>query len=162
MCGHPRHERDSAQATRAEPSSRPSKSATDERGLWAFVVPQIPQYCEPPHEDMVLFSYLQAPHALRNLIRLSVNSRTIRITPSLFRHRRTLASLGVRHKAASSVEPTILPSDVSIEEELSPGYDPRDFCPVNPGDIFNDRYEVIAKLGCGSSSTVWLGRDMKR
>ena len=82
------------------------------------------------------------------------------LSPSWPRY--ALASLGVRRKDAPSVEPTILPSDVPIEEELAPGYDPQDFFPANPGDVFNDRYEMIAKLGYGSSSTVWLGKDTKR
>lgn len=60
------------------------------------------------------------------------------------------------------VQPVILPSDVPIEEELVPGYDPRHFYPVNPGDIFHNRYEMTAKLGCGSCSTVWLARDIQR
>lgn len=31
---------------------------------------------------------------------------------------------------------TILPSDVLVEEERIPGYDPKHFYPVNPGDLF--------------------------
>jgi hypothetical protein len=50
--------------------------------------------------------------------------------------------------------PTILPPDVPIEEELVANYSPKNFYPVNPGDIFHDRYETIAKLGWGSFSIV--------
>lgn len=57
---------------------------------------------------------------------------------------------------------TILPPDVPIEEELVPDYNPKDFYQVNPGDVFHDRYETIAKLGWGSCSTVWLARDLHR
>ncbi|KAL9099213.1 MAG: hypothetical protein Q9163_005256 [Psora crenata] len=76
--------------------------------------------------------------------------------------RSALTSLGFRPAVATSVSPVILPADVPIEEELVPGYDPLHFYPVNPGDIFHNRYEMTAKLGCGSSSTVWLARDTKR
>ncbi|TKA70545.1 hypothetical protein B0A49_05806, partial [Cryomyces minteri] len=53
-------------------------------------------------------------------------------------------------------------STVFDGEELVPGYNARDFYPVNPGQVFHDRYETTAKLGCGSSSTVWLARDLHR
>jgi len=81
---------------------------------------------------------------------------------SPFNAKRTLTSLGLRPPAVIKVQPVILPSGIPIEEELVPGYDPRHFYPVNPGDIFNNRYEMTAKLGCGSCSTVWLARDIQR
>lgn len=90
------------------------------------------------------------------------SSTTIAMAASAFGVRRALACLGVRLNVTKPVQPTILPSDVPIEEELVQGYDPRYFYPVNPGDILNNRYEMTAKLGCGSSSTVWLGRDRYR
>ncbi|RDL34772.1 CMGC protein kinase [Venustampulla echinocandica] len=58
--------------------------------------------------------------------------------------------------------PIILPLDVPVEEETSPNYDPKGYYPVDPGQLFNNRYEMIAKLGWGCSSTVWLARDVKR
>jgi hypothetical protein len=48
----------------------------------------------------------------------------------------------------------------SIEEELLPHYNSRDFFAVEPGKVFRDRYETITKLGYGSGSTVWLARDL--
>lgn len=33
------------------------------------------------------------------------------------------------------------------------------FCPIRIGDILNDRYQVIHKLGRGGFSTVWLAHD---
>ncbi|MCJ1404769.1 hypothetical protein MMC11_007995 [Xylographa trunciseda] len=63
---------------------------------------------------------------------------------------------------ATPIPPVILPSNVPIEEERVHGYKPRNFYPVNPGDIFHGKYEITAKLGYGSSSTVWLARDIKR
>lgn len=75
---------------------------------------------------------------------------------------RTLAQLRVPCASATCGSPKILPSDLPIEEETIPNYDPEDFYPVNPGDIFHNRYEAIAKVGWGSCSTVWLARDLHR
>ncbi|KAF2434442.1 hypothetical protein EJ08DRAFT_693481 [Tothia fuscella] len=59
--------------------------------------------------------------------------------------------------------PPSLPLDVPIEEETMPGYDFKDFHHPNPGDILDGgRFELIVKLGFGSSSTVWLARDKKK
>lgn len=58
--------------------------------------------------------------------------------------------------------PIILPADIPIEEETIPGYDPKRFIPVNPGDILNNRYKVVAQVGYGSTSTVWLAQDIRR
>lgn len=84
------------------------------------------------------------------------------MTASPFSAKRALTTLGIRPPVATPVQPVILPSDIPIEEELVLGYDPRHFYPVNPGDIFHNRYEMTAKLGCGSCSTVWLARDTQR
>jgi serine/threonine-protein kinase SRPK3 len=47
------------------------------------------------------------------------------------------------------------------EEECPDDYESGQFYPVRIGDVFNDRYEVIRKLGMGSYSTVWLSNDRK-
>ena len=52
-----------------------------------------------------------------------------------------------------------LPIEAQIEEELVPGYQPEDFYPVKLGEMFESRYQVVAKLGCGVGSTAWLCRD---
>lgn len=46
------------------------------------------------------------------------------------------------------------------DDEGSDSYIPGGYHRVNSGDKFNDRYEVICKLGWGHFSTVWLTRDM--
>ena len=46
-----------------------------------------------------------------------------------------------------------------IEEERLPCYDPKQFYPVQIGEIFKSRYKVVGKLGYGTYSTVWLCRD---
>ncbi|KAI5235391.1 hypothetical protein E4T42_09718 [Aureobasidium subglaciale] len=55
---------------------------------------------------------------------------------------------------------TILPKHEKIEEESVPGYKAESFYSVTFGDVFNSRYTVLAKLGFGTASTVWLCRDL--
>ncbi len=55
-----------------------------------------------------------------------------------------------------------LSADIPIEEETIPGYDAKQFYPANPGDTLHGRYKLLAKLGWGSFSTVWLGKDTSR
>ncbi|KAI9741406.1 MAG: hypothetical protein M1834_003123 [Cirrosporium novae-zelandiae] len=63
---------------------------------------------------------------------------------------------------SASQSPTIIPTNVPIEGEMIPGYDPKYFYPANPGDLLNSRYRIVAKVGWGSTSTVWLARDTWR
>ncbi|PBP27793.1 hypothetical protein BUE80_DR001220 [Diplocarpon rosae] len=58
---------------------------------------------------------------------------------------------------------TFVPSTSStpaIEEERLPHYNVEHFYPVQPKEIFEDRYQAIAKLGFGGGSTVWLARNL--
>ena len=48
-----------------------------------------------------------------------------------------------------------------IEEEELPLYNPHDFYPVYIGEVFASRYQVVSKLGYGTSSTAWLCRDLR-
>ncbi|KAF2671446.1 CMGC protein kinase [Microthyrium microscopicum] len=57
--------------------------------------------------------------------------------------------------------PAILPLNVPIEEEILPGYDFKRFYHPNPGDILDKRFKLKAKLGWGTSSTVWLAQDIR-
>ncbi|KAI2904577.1 hypothetical protein CBS76997_4180 [Aspergillus niger] len=54
----------------------------------------------------------------------------------------------------------IIQPDEKVEEEELPDYEARRFYPVRLGEIFQNRYQVVAKLGFGSSSTTWLSRDL--
>lgn len=54
------------------------------------------------------------------------------------------------------IEPSLL-----VEEEKLPTYDRTSYYPVNIGDVVGGHYQVVAKLGYGSTSTVWLARDLK-
>ncbi|KAG6059550.1 hypothetical protein E4U32_003952 [Claviceps aff. humidiphila group G2b] len=55
---------------------------------------------------------------------------------------------------------TLFPANHKIDEETLPEYDASHFYPVKLGEIFRDRYQVVGKLGFGTTSTVWLARDL--
>jgi hypothetical protein len=46
-----------------------------------------------------------------------------------------------------------------VEEQTLPAYHQKRYCPVRPSDLFKNRYRIIAKLGYGAYSTVWLAQD---
>lgn len=48
-----------------------------------------------------------------------------------------------------------------VEEEELPDYVADRFYPVRLGEVFHDQYHAVAKLGFGSSSTIWLARDLR-
>lgn len=51
--------------------------------------------------------------------------------------------------------------DEPIEEELLPGNRLNCFHPTQPGELLDGRFKTIAKLGFGTSSTVWLAENLK-
>lgn len=55
----------------------------------------------------------------------------------------------------------ILDPAEKIEEETLPDYLAERYYPVHIGEVFNSQYQVLTKLGFGSSSTVWLCRDLR-
>ncbi|KAM5508252.1 magnesium ion transporter [Microsporum canis] len=54
-----------------------------------------------------------------------------------------------------------IPTNQKIEEETIPNYIASRYYPTRIGEIFEDRYQVVGKLGFGATSTVWLARDME-
>lgn len=54
----------------------------------------------------------------------------------------------------------LLDQSVKLEEETLPTYEPEKYYPVNQGEIFKDRYQALAKIGYGVTSTVWLAKDL--
>lgn len=48
-----------------------------------------------------------------------------------------------------------------MEEETLAHYQRDLFYPVCIGDVFEERYEVLCKLGFGSKSTIWFCRDVQ-
>lgn len=47
-----------------------------------------------------------------------------------------------------------------LEEDLLPDYVASRYYPVRLGQVLQDRYQIVGKLGFGTSSTVWLARDL--
>ncbi|KAJ5729145.1 uncharacterized protein N7483_003653 [Penicillium malachiteum] len=47
-----------------------------------------------------------------------------------------------------------------VEEETLPFYVADKYYPVIMGEVFASRYQVVSKLGYGTSSTTWLCRDL--
>lgn len=54
-----------------------------------------------------------------------------------------------------------LSSKTLVEEEDIPSYRAELFYPVRVGEVFASRYQVVTKLGYGTSSTAWLCRDLR-
>lgn len=48
-----------------------------------------------------------------------------------------------------------------VEEEQIPDYNPTLFYPAFLGEVFYRRFQIVAKLGYGTSSTIWLARDLQ-
>ncbi|KAK0253464.1 hypothetical protein LTR02_002537 [Friedmanniomyces endolithicus] len=58
------------------------------------------------------------------------------------------------------VDHQFLDPSVLVEEETVRGYKAEHYYPVRIGEVFQDRYRVIGKLGYGTASTVWLCKDL--
>ncbi|XHG03936.1 hypothetical protein AWENTII_007220 [Aspergillus wentii] len=55
---------------------------------------------------------------------------------------------------------TVKASEV-LEEERFETFKKGQYYPVNTGDVFRSKYQIVGKLGFGVTSTVWLARDLK-
>lgn len=56
----------------------------------------------------------------------------------------------------------VVPPTVVLEEEMFDELKAGDYYPVNIGDLFaSNKYQVVGKLGFGSTSTVWLARNLQ-
>ncbi|KAI8650944.1 Protein kinase domain-containing protein [Fusarium keratoplasticum] len=79
------------------------------------------------------------------------------------------SSLSLFSTARSRSEPRTFPTkgfdvidkDQLIEEEGMLEYNPDHFYLVRLGEVFNGRFQTVAKLGYGSSSTIWLACDLE-
>ena len=54
----------------------------------------------------------------------------------------------------------LIDKSLEIEEETLSTYQPEKYYPVQQGEVLSGRYQVLAKLGYGVTSTVWFGRDL--
>lgn len=48
-----------------------------------------------------------------------------------------------------------------IEEEQFDEFEKGHFYPVRIGDVYASKYQILGKLGFGSTSTVWLARNLQ-
>ena len=55
----------------------------------------------------------------------------------------------------------IVPESEVLEEERLNQFKNGLYYPVNIGDVYAAKYQVVGKLGFGSSSTVWLARKLE-
>lgn len=80
--------------------------------------------------------------------------------PRRFVQRRLQRLTALWQRQSSSQFGSIL-IDEPIEEELLPGDRLKYFHPTRPGEVLNDRFRTIAKLGYGTGSTVWLAENLE-
>ncbi|QKX55208.1 uncharacterized protein TRUGW13939_02300, partial [Talaromyces rugulosus] len=100
-----------------------------------------PLYCRPPSNP--LLKSIPVNHTPRRTIASSPSSQWTSVP---------------RKFPVSGFE--LLDTNIEIEEETLPTYQPEKYYPVQQGEILNDRYQTIAKVGYGVTSTVWFGRDL--
>ncbi|CAI4213687.1 unnamed protein product [Parascedosporium putredinis] len=56
----------------------------------------------------------------------------------------------------------VIPATELLGEEQFDEFKTGNYYPVNVGDLFaSDKYQVVGKLGFGSTSTVWLARNLQ-
>ena len=55
----------------------------------------------------------------------------------------------------------LLPVQQLLEEETLPRYSAEHYYPARIGEVLGSQYQIVSKLGFGSTSTVWLARDLK-
>ncbi|EFE38193.1 protein kinase, putative [Trichophyton verrucosum HKI 0517] len=87
----------------------------------------------------------------RRFLWTSISSSLKSFLPKLPERRRLFPTNGFQ----------VVDSNIAIEEEAIPDYKADRFYPVKLGEVFEGRFQVIAKLGFGSSSTIWLARDLR-
>ncbi|RAL01113.1 protein kinase [Aspergillus ibericus CBS 121593] len=51
--------------------------------------------------------------------------------------------------------------DELVDEEICPSYGLKKYYPAEPGQVLDNRYQILVKVGWGSSSTTWFARDIR-
>ena len=67
----------------------------------------------------------------------------------------------IQQKLPSFRRASRLPLQPPVEEEALPYYKPEHYHPVNIGDVYETRYQIVGKLGYGAYSTNWLCHDLQ-
>jgi len=96
----------------------------------------------------------------RSLLACSLSTRTLR-RPLGVRIVDQTSRISFRTSKPQKSKIPQLPHDQKFEEERYFNYKAHQYYPVQLGQTFTSRYQVIAKLGYGTASTVWLSRDLK-
>lgn len=96
----------------------------------------------------------------RSLLACSLSTRTLR-RPLGVRIVDQTSRMSFRTSKPQMSKISQLPYDQKFEEERYLKYKAHQYYPVQLGQTFASRYRVIAKLGYGTASTVWLSRDLK-
>jgi serine/threonine-protein kinase SRPK3 len=55
----------------------------------------------------------------------------------------------------------VVSDDQALDEEQYEYFRRGLYYPVNIGDVFKSKYQVLGKLGCGVTSTLWLARNLE-
>lgn len=55
----------------------------------------------------------------------------------------------------------IIPPNVIVEEEHFDEFKTGNYYPVNIGGVYASKYQVLRKLGFGTTSTVWFARNLQ-
>lgn len=55
----------------------------------------------------------------------------------------------------------IVDDSEALDEERFSWFSTETWYPVHIGEVFQDQYQVITKMGYGTASTSWLCRDLK-
>jgi len=92
--------------------------------------------------------------------RLVISRRTLKINHCFRRH---LSFTNDRFGIMATTTPLYERIDPKflIEAETIRGYKAEHYYPVRIGEIFNNHYQTIGKLGYSSASIVWLCRDQR-
>jgi hypothetical protein len=77
-------------------------------------------------------------------------------TPVLARSR--LISFSFLCRAGRVISRSMSSSATPFEEEREVGFEK--FYPMTLGEVINEKYKVVAKLGFGSASTIWCCRNL--
>ena len=56
---------------------------------------------------------------------------------------------------------TAIPTSTKVDEEHWPWYTPQSFYPIRVGDVIHSKYQVLYKLGYGTTATIWMCRDLQ-
>jgi hypothetical protein len=56
----------------------------------------------------------------------------------------------------------VIAPSVKLEEETHSWYSVKNFYPAAIGEVLQNRYQIVAKLGYGAASTTWLCHDLRQ